>query len=39
MTAEEVIRLLKLEPHPKEGGFFRETYRADEVPGELPAQR
>jgi predicted cupin superfamily sugar epimerase len=30
MTAEELIRLLNLQPHPKEGGFFRETYRAAE---------
>ena len=30
MTAEELIRHLKLEPHPKEGGWFRETYRSDE---------
>ncbi len=29
-TAEEIIALLKLQPHPREGGFFRETYRADE---------
>jgi predicted cupin superfamily sugar epimerase len=28
MTAEEVIRLLHLEPHPTEGGYFRETYRS-----------
>jgi len=28
MTAEEIIKLLKLEPHPKEGGYFRETYRS-----------
>jgi uncharacterized protein len=27
-TAEELIALLRLQPHPKEGGFFRETYRA-----------
>src|SRR5438132_3950139 len=27
MTAEEVIAALGLEPHPLEGGFFRETYR------------
>ncbi len=33
-TAEDVIRHLNLQPHPKEGGFFRETYRADES---LPA--
>ncbi len=26
--AEEVIRLLQLEPHP-EGGYYRETYRSD----------
>ena len=31
MTAEEIIRLLKLRPHPKEGGFFSETYRANEI--------
>lgn len=29
-TAEELIHLLQLKPHPKEGGFFRETYRAAE---------
>jgi hypothetical protein len=28
MTADDVIRLLRLQPHPVEGGFFRETYRA-----------
>jgi predicted cupin superfamily sugar epimerase len=28
MTADDVIRLLALEPHPIEGGFFRETYRS-----------
>ena len=27
MTADEVIDRLKLQPHPVEGGFFRETYR------------
>ncbi len=27
-TAEEIIRLLDLQPHPVEGGFFRETYRS-----------
>jgi predicted cupin superfamily sugar epimerase len=26
MTADEIKRLLKLEPHPVEGGFFRRTY-------------
>lgn len=34
MTADDVIRLLALQPHPVEGGFFRETYRAA---GTLPA--
>jgi uncharacterized protein len=28
MTADDVIRLLQLQPHPVEGGYFRETYRA-----------
>jgi len=28
MTANEVIALLQLQPHPVEGGFFRETYRS-----------
>ena len=27
MTADDVIRALALQPHPVEGGFFRETYR------------
>ncbi|MCI0464757.1 MAG: cupin domain-containing protein [Gemmataceae bacterium] len=29
-TADELIRLLQLQPHPREGGYFRETYRAAE---------
>ncbi len=29
-TVDELIRQLGLQPHPKEGGFFRETYRAGE---------
>src|SRR4051812_43505030 len=33
-TADDVIRLLDLLPHPVEGGFFRETYRSADV---LPA--
>jgi predicted cupin superfamily sugar epimerase len=37
-TAEELIRHLGLQPHPKEGGFFRETYRAAEACGQLPAR-
>lgn len=28
LSAEEVIKLLNLRPHPKEGGFFSETYRS-----------
>ena len=38
MTATEIIRLLGLEPHPAEGGFFTETYRpAESIPaGALP---
>jgi predicted cupin superfamily sugar epimerase len=34
LNAEEVIKLLKLEPLPQEGGFYRETYRA---PAQVPA--
>lgn len=30
-TADDLIRRLNLQPHPKEGGFFRETYRAVET--------
>jgi predicted cupin superfamily sugar epimerase len=39
-TAEELIAFLKLQPHPKEGGFFRETYRAAERidPDALPGR-
>lgn len=32
LSAEDVIRLLDLVPHPAEGGFFRETYRAATAP-------
>ncbi|MFO0852340.1 MAG: cupin domain-containing protein [Gemmataceae bacterium] len=33
-TADEVVRLLDLKPHPVEGGFFRETWRdATVIPG------
>jgi predicted cupin superfamily sugar epimerase len=28
MTADDIIRVLNLHPHPVEGGFFRETYRS-----------
>ena len=34
MTADDVIRLLNLQPHPVEGGYFRETYRSAAI---LPA--
>jgi predicted cupin superfamily sugar epimerase len=30
-TAEELIRLLNLQPHPREGGHFRETYRSTDL--------
>ena len=30
-TAAEIIRLLNLQPHPVEGGYFRETHRTGEV--------
>jgi hypothetical protein len=32
LTADDVIRLLDLKPHP-EGGYFRETFRDVEVDG------
>lgn len=33
MDIEDIVRLLKLEPHPTEGGYFAETYRsADRLP-------
>lgn len=31
MTADDLIQLLHLKPHPKENGFYFETYRSDEV--------
>jgi predicted cupin superfamily sugar epimerase len=31
LTAEEIMRRLRLVPHPKEGGYFRETYRSRHV--------
>jgi predicted cupin superfamily sugar epimerase len=36
LTADEVIRLLQLKPHP-EGGYYRETFRDDKKPGERSA--
>jgi uncharacterized protein len=29
LTADEIKKLLKLEPHPVEGGFFRRTYTSE----------
>ncbi|HTV16168.1 MAG TPA: cupin domain-containing protein [Acidobacteriaceae bacterium] len=34
VSAEELKKLLHLEPHPREGGWFRQTWRAEES---LPA--
>lgn len=31
MTPEQLIEKLGLQPHPEEGGFFRETWRSSEV--------
>ena len=31
LTADQVVALLDLTPHPKEGGYFRETYRSSET--------
>lgn len=41
LRAEDVIRLLNLQPHPIEGGHFRETHRSGlTLPGSaLPAHR
>jgi uncharacterized protein len=36
-SAEELIAYLRLQPHPREGGYFRETYRAAEA-GPTPAR-
>ncbi len=30
-SAEEVVAALRLQPHPLEGGYFRETYRSAET--------
>lgn len=40
MTAAELKNLLQLEPHPREGGWFRQTWKAAEtLPGAaLPAR-
>jgi uncharacterized protein len=45
MTADELKKLLKLEPHPCEGGWFTQTWRAEEMipkaalPERYPAER
>lgn len=31
ISAEEIKALLHLEPHPREGGWFRQTWKANEV--------
>ena len=34
MTGDEIRAALDLEPHPEEGGYFRETYRSSaDIPG------
>ncbi len=30
MTAEEIKRMLRLEAHPREGGYFRQTWKSEE---------
>lgn len=45
LTADQLIERLQLEPHPAEGGYFRETYRsklgiaATALPGEYGGER
>ena len=45
MTADELKKLLRLEPHPCEGGWFIQTWRAEEtipkeaLPARYPADR
>jgi uncharacterized protein len=31
LTAQDIIKWLKLKPHPEEGGFYSETYRSRET--------
>jgi len=31
LTADQIITLLNLKPHPEEGGYFVETYRSTEI--------
>ena len=40
LTADEIISILNLKPHPSEGGFYVETYRSDErLSGSVLPQR
>jgi predicted cupin superfamily sugar epimerase len=40
MTAEEIKRLLQLEAHPREGGYFRQTWKSEEeIPLTTPPSR
>jgi len=45
LTANDIIKWLKLKPHPNEGGFYAETYRSSELlgkpclPDRYPAER
>jgi uncharacterized protein len=45
MTADEIKKILNLEPHPREGGWFRQTWRSEEriphavLPERYPAER
>src|SRR5262245_33586587 len=39
LTAEDLIRLLNLQPLPREGGFYRETYRAAQRVPDADAER
>lgn len=45
MTADEIKKLFRLEPHPREGGWFVQTWRAEEtipkaaLPARYPGER
>ena len=40
ITAEQIISLLGLKPHPEEGGYYVETYRSHEtLPGDVLPNR
>ena len=39
MTVEQIKSLLNLQPHPKEGGFFAETYRCNQPCQTLAGER